>query len=336
MMHTKQIQWRDVAGSELKITVAGDFCPREINSDDVAARAGEICAKIKPYFEASDLRLLQWECAVTEKDTPIAKSGPNHRCFPNALAFAEELKTDAVLLANNHTGDYGASGVEDTLKIFAARGIGTVGAGMTQTEAEAPLVVTRNGFRIGLLNAAEHEFGIASGNRPGAAGLEIPEFPARIRALKEQCNLVLVLLHGGHEHYPYPSPRLQKLCRFMAESGADAVFNCHSHCPCGYEIYRNVPIVYSPGNFYFPARPNSRPSWYIGYVPKFHFDRKGAFALELLGYYNRKQALKPFSGTEQEQFSAYLEKLNAPLDHPEELQSLFDAWCVISDRKSVV
>lgn len=329
-MQTKLIRWRESSGTELKICTAGDFCPREANSADAAERAEEICREIKPYFEDAAVRILQWECALTDKDTPIAKSGPNHRCFAPALSFAEALRIDAVLLANNHTGDYGAAGVEDTLNAFASHGIKTVGAGMTQAEAEAPLIVERDGLRIGLLNAAEHEFGIACGNIPGAAGLNILDLPRRIRDLKEKTDLVMVLLHGGHEHYPFPSPRLRQLCRFIAESGADAVFNCHSHCPCGYEIFNGVPIVYSPGNFYFPPRPASLPCWFIGYVPKFHFDRKGAFALELLGYYNYQKALKPLSGTEADQFFAYLDTLNAPLDKPAELQSLFDAWCVKS------
>ena len=329
-MQTRQIKWRESAGPVIKTAVAGDFCPREANSEDVAKRAAEICAEVKPYFDEADLRLLQWECTVTKQDTPIDKSGPNHRCYPDALAFAEALRIDAVMLANNHTGDYGAPGVADTLNAFAAKKIRTAGAGMSKHEAETPLILTANGLKIGVINAAEHEFGIASENRPGAAGLDILSFPARIRSLKEQCDAVLMVLHGGHEHYPFPSPRLQQLCRFLAENGADAVFNCHSHCPCGYEVFRGVPIVYSPGNFYFPPRPTSLPCWYIGYVPKFHFDRQGTFAMELLPYYNYQKQLLPLSGTDAEKFFAYLDELNAPLNDDAEMQKLFDAWCVMS------
>ena len=329
-MQTKTINWRESSGLVLTAAAAGDFCPREANSEDVAKRADEICREIEPYFAEADLRLLQWECAITEQNTPIDKSGPNHRCFPGALAFAETLQIDAVMLANNHTGDYGAPGVADTLSAFASRKIKTVGAGMNKSEAETPLILDRNGVKIGILNAAEHEFGIASENRPGAAGLDVLNFPSRIHSLKGQCDAVLIVLHGGHEHYPFPSPRLQQLCRFLAENGADAVFNCHSHCPCGYEIYNDVPIVYSPGNFYFPPRPTSLPCWYIGYVPKFYFDRQGAFAMELLPYYNYQKQLQPLSGTDAEKFFAYLDELNAPLKDAGEMQKLFDAWCVMN------
>ena len=131
-MNTRFIKWREPAGVPLKAAAAGDFCPREANSEDTALRADEITGELKSWFGESDLRILQWECTVTEKDTPIDKSGPNHRCFPPALAFAQALGIDLALLANNHTGDYGESGVRDTLEAFRSRGIRTIGAGLTR------------------------------------------------------------------------------------------------------------------------------------------------------------------------------------------------------------
>jgi poly-gamma-glutamate synthesis protein (capsule biosynthesis protein) len=144
------------------------------------------------------------------------------------------------------------------------------------------------------------------------------------------CDLVIVTLHGGHEMYSYPTPRLRKLCRSLADMGADAVFNCHTHCPLGYEIYNDVPIIYSPGNFYFPNRPTSLPCWYLGYLPKFFFDENGAYALELLPYFNYKEALTLLDEADTEKFFAYLDELTAPIADEARLQKLFDAWCTRS------
>ena len=131
-MNSRLIRWRGNAKeNEARVVISGDFCPREENCADVTARAGEITAKVKPYFDAAEFRIVQWECAVTKQDTPIDKSGPNHRCYPECVAFAEALGTDAVLLANNHIGDYGDPGVKDSLDTFRASGIRTAGAGMT-------------------------------------------------------------------------------------------------------------------------------------------------------------------------------------------------------------
>ena len=41
--------------------------------------------------------------------------------------------------------------------------------------------------------------------------------------LKKQCDYVIVLYHGGKEHYRYPSPYLQKVCRKIVDKGADIV-----------------------------------------------------------------------------------------------------------------
>ena len=309
------------------MVIAGDFCPREANCEDLVNRVDEITRQVKPYFESADMRVLQWECTVTRQDTPIDKSGPNHRCYPECTVFATALDIDTVLLANNHTGDYGAPGVKDTLDAFKALNIRTVGAGMTEAEAAVPLRVEYNGIKCSIINAAEYEFGIAYGDVPGANSIDPIKLAAQIKAEKSACDLVVVTLHGGHEQYSWPTPRLRSLCRFMADCGADAVFNCHSHCPAGYEVYNGVPIIYSPGNFYFPNRPTSLPQWYIGYLPKFFFDADGVYALEILPYYNYKQALTLLDEADTKSFFVYLDQLSEPIADEEKLQKLFNAWC---------
>ena len=335
-MNTRKIQWRQSGGKEFSAAIAGDFCPREENCADLVARVQEITAPVKPFFESADMKMLQWECTVTRQDTPIDKSGPNHRCYPECTVFAEALKIDTVLLANNHTGDFGDPGVKETLDIFSGMGIRTVGAGMNETEAAKPLYVEYNGLKAALLNAAEYEFGIAYGDKPGANALDPIRLAAQIKAEKAKNDLVIVTLHGGHEHLPYPSPRMRSWFRFFADCGADAVFNCHTHCPLGYEIYNGVPIVYSPGNFYFPNRPTSLPCWYIGYVPKFFFDSEGAFAMELLPYFNFKQGFRLPDEQESAEFFAYLDKLCAPIADEKELQKIFNAWCSSSGYVSAL
>ncbi len=326
-MITRKIEWRKGGEKNFTAAIAGDFCPREENCADLTARVEEITAPVKPFFANADMKVLQWECTVTRQDTPIAKSGPNHRCYPECTVFAEALNIDTVLLANNHTGDYGAPGVKDTLEAFQKLNIRTVGAGMTEAEAAEPLHVEYSGIKVSILNAAEYEFGIAYDDTPGGNGLDPIRLAAQIKAEKAQNDLVIVTLHGGHEHFPFPSPRMRSWYRFFADCGADAVFNCHTHCPLGYEIYNNVPIIYSPGNFYFPNRPTSLPCWYIGYVPKFYFDKEGAFALEILPYFNYKAGLRLPDEAESKEFFAYLDKLNAPIDDEKELKRLFNAWC---------
>lgn len=326
-MNTRKLSWRSGAPEKVSMVIAGDFCPREQNCDDLVSRVDEITAQVKPFFDDADFKILQWECTVTRQDTPIPKGGPNHRCYPECTVFATALGIDTVLLANNHTGDYGAPGVKDTLDAFDKLHINTVGAGMTEADAARPLHLEKNGIKISILNSAEYEFGIAYGDTPGSYATDPIKLSAQIKAEKAAGFKVIVTLHGGHELYSYPTPRLRSLCRFLADCGADVVYNCHTHCPLGYEIYNNIPIIYSPGNFYFPNRPTSLPCWYIGYLPKFTIDADGAFELEILPYYNRKQALGLMDDGDTEKFFSYLDGLSAPIADESALQKLFDAWC---------
>ncbi|HLR37093.1 MAG TPA: CapA family protein, partial [Chitinophagaceae bacterium] len=78
-------------------------------------------------------------------------------------------------------------------------------------------------------------------------------------------EFVFVIVHGGHEYYNLPSPRMQKQYRFYAEQGADIIVGHHTHCINGNEIYKNTPIYYSLGNFLF-TKSNSHDDWYSGLI----------------------------------------------------------------------
>ncbi|MBR1609173.1 MAG: CapA family protein, partial [Kiritimatiellae bacterium] len=146
-----------------------------------------------------------------------------------------------------------------------------------------------------------------------------------------------VVLHGGHAHFPFPSPRLRDLCRAFADAGAKLVVNCHEHCPQGVEWYRGVPVVYCPGNLWFPdwneppAAPQDRPPlWSFGYVAKVAFDDAGPFAVDLLPVRSGPDRVEPLEGRDAEDFLAYVEAISAPLADPARLEALHDSWC--SDR----
>ena len=56
-MKQRLIKWRDADGETFSTAIAGDFCPREENSDVVAERAAAITAPVKPFFDDADFRL---------------------------------------------------------------------------------------------------------------------------------------------------------------------------------------------------------------------------------------------------------------------------------------
>ena len=328
------MQWRDPGASARKILLAGDVAPNVVNIDAILGIGVEnIFAGVKPFFDAADLSIVQWETPLAEESecAPIAKSGPNLVCPPRGMKILECLGADVALLANNHVGDQGGRAVTGTIRAIESAGIRTVGAGEDLAAASAPLRLDLGGLKLSLINAAEHEFGTATRHAPGAAPLDVPEVMKLIRAERSAGYRVLVALHGGHEYDPYPSPRMAKLFRMFAAGGADAVFNCHTHCPEGTEVYDGVPIVYSPGNFYFPLRNEEKmplPTWFLGYLTILGIDEAGAFSLETVPYRFSKERVSPLAGEGRARFDEYMATLSRPLGDMAELERLFDLWSV--------
>ena len=56
-----------------------------------------------------------------------------------------------VNIANNHTFDAEERGFLDTLRALSLAGIGHVGGGIDLADARKPVIVERNGIKIGIL-----------------------------------------------------------------------------------------------------------------------------------------------------------------------------------------
>ncbi len=330
MFQDGKITFREAQGNTATAVFLGDCCPKAEGTELLRqGLAPTIFREVKPFITESDLKIIQWETPLTRNEKPICKSGPNLNCDPAAAAVINELGIDVALLGNNHTGDQGTCAVIETMDILKQTGARTVGAGKNSVEANAPLFLECNGIRIALLNRAENEFGMAGRDKPGAAPLSVLDDIEAIRACRKEADQVWIAIHGGHEYNPFPSPRMQKTYRAFADAGASMVFNCHTHCPEGIELYNGVPIVYCPGNFYFPSFPNRPATWWTGYMPRVSFDRNGIFALEIAPYqveYNGSR-IRLLAGTERVDFLAYLEEISEPLNDAGRLQELFESWC---------
>ncbi len=132
-------------------------------------------------------------------------------------------------------------------------------------DTSKPLTLEKDGLRIAILNFCENEWSIAESDSPGANSMDIIDNTNQIKYARELADYVIVIVHGGHEYYNLPSPRMQKQYRFYADQGADIVVGHHTHCISGYEVYNSVPIYYSLGNFLFTNNA-ANPDWYIGLI----------------------------------------------------------------------
>ncbi|MDD5727453.1 MAG: CapA family protein [Victivallales bacterium] len=323
-------------GRKLSVIVTGDCYPGHVvAASEASGEPEKILAGVREFLDSADLRFVQWETPLTNDDTPIAKSGPNLKAPPECVKLALAGNFDAALLANNHVGDFGPVPVLQTINTFHRRGIKTVGAGKDSNAAAAPLFLEKNGFKIGVMNIAESEFGTAAGNKPGSAPLEVPDTIRQIEATTQNVDLMLVVMHGGNEHNPVPTPRMMKTCRAFAAAGAAAVINIHPHCPQGIEIRNGAPIIYCPGNFFFPFDGNAGLMWYISYLPKISFDRDGAFQLEIepIIFSAGPCRIRTLEPPAKKRFYSYLAELSQIISSPKQVAKYFDAWCAMRGEK---
>ncbi len=312
--------------SSFTVSVCGDFYPGDATDLPVEAIPAML-ANLKTALNA-DYRILQLETPLSLKGEPILKDGPSMHCAPHWVEFLKQLDINLALLANNHIGDFGETPIAETLEVLDAAKIAHVGAGMTPKAAAEPIIAEINGIRLGVLNFAEHEFGTVTDEHGGSNPLDYFDSFHALRELKKQCDLVLVTMHGGNEHNPFPAPRMVRLCREFVDSGAAAVINIHTHCPQGIEIYRGAPIIYSPGNFFFPVT-RTYPAWNYGYIPLLNCDRTGVCSLRILPYRFDCQepfVITPLNAEESSRFQAYLEEISVPITDPALLADKFDLW----------
>ena len=322
--------WREKAAENYSILFAGDICPRAVGLDAVMeGKVAEIFKEVKPVFDAADLRVVQWETTITESETPIDKTGPNLKVPYKCAEIISHLNADVALLANNHIGDFGPDAALETIERAQAAGAKTVGAGKNIEEAAKPLILTCGNITISLLNYGENEYGAAREDRAGVATLAIFKILDQIRAEKAKGNLVFIAIHGGHETNPFPSPRMVETYRAFIDAGADLLWNCHTHCPEGIELWNGKPIVYCPGNFFFPTGNVAwaLPTWFGGYLVNFKFDAQGVYGMEVIPYQQVQTSIEVLEGEREKKFFEYMDILNAPLSDPAALQHWFDIWC---------
>ncbi len=160
---------------------------------------------------------------------------------------------DVVSLANNHSLDYGAVGLDDTINALAAEGIRHVGAGKNSRDARAPTFVVVGNRTIAFLaySLTFPENFWATRRTPGTAFGHETHIVADVEVARRVADIVLVSFHWGQEGTTELREYQTRLGRAAIDAGAQAVLGHHPHVLQGVEHYKQGVILYSLGNFTF-------------------------------------------------------------------------------------
>ena len=206
-------------------------------------------------------------------------------CMSSEVApFLIRTGADIWSLCNNHIMDAGPEGLRSTLNTAKAHGAQTIGAGMNIHEARRPVVIDGAGG-IGMISVGyQRACRPAEDDIPGCYRWDAMDAIAKsIDGIKKSCRWCVMVVHGGEEFTPLPSPYTRERYLKYLDMGADIIVAHHPHVPMNYETVGDKTIFYSLGNFIFDT-DYQRSQHYTdtGILLKLNFSRQG-YSFEAMG-----------------------------------------------------
>ncbi|MDO4540274.1 MAG: CapA family protein [Syntrophomonadaceae bacterium] len=242
---------------------------------------------IKLYIESADHASACLECALAGAESGY--TGYPQFNSPDELATAlKNAGFDLINTAGNHCMDRGLAGGLRTLQVLQDAGLDTIGTNASAEAKATPYIREINGFKLAYLAYSYSTNGIPI---PASApwyfnDLDKDQVLEDISAVREQADLVILLLHWGVEYSPYPTEEQTQWARDFFAAGADLILGSHPHVIQPAEIIsvdgKDKLVIYSMGNSIGSQNGIERNS---GVMVTAEFTRDGADgAIALSGY----------------------------------------------------
>ena len=226
--------------------------------------------KVQTTLAEADVLFGNLEGTLTDtgKNAKHCKDPSKCYSFKSPTYLAQYLNSagfDVMSIANNHIGDFGKIGIENTKRTLDQNGIAYAGVFSKRTTT-----FTKNGIKYGFVAFAPNKDCIKIHN--------ITQAKQMVAKLNETCDIVIVSFHGGaegskHTHitrktetfYGENRGNVYKFAHAVIDAGADVVLGHGPHVSRAMEVYKNRFITYSMGNFCTYERFNLRGI--KGYAP---------------------------------------------------------------------
>lgn len=217
----------------------------------------------------SDLVLGNLETSATTSEEKWPDKVFNYRMHPANIECLKVRKLDYVSLANNHTLDFGRSGLFETVEVLERAGIAYAGAGRTVSEAQRPAVlhIPSSRSQSSGQDPQRHEIHLYSFSDHPSDWEQVPEFnliryteahqtkmkdilTCKHPDLSSKPALKIVSIHWGPNYAWEPDHDITNLARFLIDECAVDIIHGHSsHHVQGVESYEGTLIIYGCGDF---------------------------------------------------------------------------------------
>ena len=215
------------------------------------------------FLARNDFAIANLQTPLTDGRGLSAKDGKRiFHCDPLQTVRALKLaNVGALALANDHTMDFGAGGLAETLEAASAGGLHTLGAGIDVRSADRPLRITARirdeAVHVNVLSTFQYEpqfealGAYADASRPGVSPAS-GELLDRIADIKhgEPNGLVVVAPHWGRS-YAGRSNEQAEIAEWLTAAGADLIIGHGAHHAQEIAKVNGRWVVYGLGNFIF-------------------------------------------------------------------------------------
>lgn len=184
---------------------------------------------------------------------------------------------DFMSLANNHAGDFGDTGRNNTMRVLEDLGIHHAGQ-----LAQPFTFFEKDNMKYGFVAFSPNNGTQSINNITEAVGI--------VKHLDSLSDIVIVSFHGGaegksHQHvtreteifYGENRGNVYEFSHKMIDAGADVIFGHGPHVARAIEVYKNRFIAYSLGNFATYGRFNLRGESGLAPIVKIKVDDEGYF-----------------------------------------------------------
>lgn len=259
-VHTPSVQPRIVP--QLSLDAVGDIMlARHVGRLSELYGTDYPFRKLGNYLAGADLTFGNLESPVASSGSPLPGKGICFRADPVMVRELNECGFDILSVANNHSLDYDAPAFLETLENLKKEGIKAVGGGINLNQARQPLIIDKNGVKVGFLAYTEmadiyydskyRRAFKASETECGVAPLQREIILQDLARLEPLVDVTVVSLHWGTEYSDTPTDEQRRLAHELIDRGAELVIGHHPHRIQGLEAYHKGLIAYSLGNFVF-------------------------------------------------------------------------------------
>ena len=238
----------------VRIAIGGDIIfSRGVSQIARARGLGYFFEPIAPLLREADWTVLNMEGCLSTRGAPLPKEY-TFRAPPELARHLRLAGVSMVSLGNNHSMDYGATALLDTMDYLWQAGVWWAGAGANRAAAAQPVYVDLGGLRVAFVCfTAVVPRGFPAGARtPGVATLDAV-LPT-LHEVRANADTLVVIPHWGDEGTTRPNPKQRRIAQLLADAGATLIVGHHPHVVQGYARVGAAHVFYSVGNFIHTPR----------------------------------------------------------------------------------